>query len=63
MRLKIWVRVVITLIMIISSFFIWKQTGTLGELAQNNTFYLFLCISSWLYITAGQILIYKKIWK
>ena len=63
MRLKRWLRVVITLIVIHISFFIWKQTGRLGELAQNNNFYLILCVLSWFYLIAGQTLIYEKIWQ
>ncbi len=63
MRLKRWVKVLITLIVIHISFFIWKQTGILGELAQKDTFYLILCVSSWIYLIIGQALIYEKIWQ
>ena len=62
-RLKRWVKVVITLLLIHVSFFIWKQTGTLGELAQKNTFYLILCIASWIYLTIGQAMIYGALWE
>ena len=63
MRLKKWVKVVLTLLMIHVSFFIWKQTGTLGELAQKDIIYLVLCVLSWIYLLAGQVMIYEKIWK
>lgn len=63
MRLKRWVKVVITLIVIHISFFIWKQTGKLGELAQTDTLYLILCVASWSYLIIGQTLIYEKIWQ
>lgn len=63
MRLKRWVRVVITLVVIHISFFIWKQTGRLGELAQKDTLYLILCVASWMYLIIGQTLIYEKIWQ
>ena len=62
-RLKRWVRVVITIIVIHISFFIWKQTGRLGNLAQNDRFYLGLCMASWFYLLFGQALIYEVIWK
>lgn len=62
-ELKRWVKVVITLIVIHISFFIWKQTGWLGNMAQKDTFYLILCVLSWLYLIVGQVLIYEKIWK
>lgn len=61
-RLKRWVKVVLTLIVIHISFFIWKQTGTLGELAQKSDFYLVLCASAWGYLLIGQVLIYEIIW-
>lgn len=63
LRIKKWVKVVLTLITIHLSFFIWKQTGTLGELAQHNNFYLILCIASWFYLIVGQTLIYGKLWE
>lgn len=62
-RLKRWVKVAITLITIHISFFIWRQTGTLGELAQKETIYMILCIASWLYLTIGQALIYGALWE
>lgn len=61
-ELKRWVKVVFTIIVIHISFFIWKHTGTLGELAQTNRIYLVLCIVSWLYLLVGQALIYMTIW-
>jgi len=63
MRLKRWVRVVITLIVIHISFFVWKQEGIISGLAQNDDFYLVLCVLGWIYLTIGQMLIYEKIWK
>ena len=63
LRLKRWVKVVITLLVIHISFFIWKQTGRIGELAQKDNIYLALCIASWFYLIVGQTLIYEEIWK
>lgn len=63
LRMKRWVKVVITLILIHINFFIWKQTGTLGMLAQHDKGYLVLTIGAWLYITLGQAMIYKKLWE
>lgn len=62
MRIKKWVKIVITIIVIHISFFIWKQTGTLGELAQKDTFYMILTLVSWCYLIVGQALIYMTIW-
>ncbi len=63
MRLKRWVKIVITILVIHISFFIWKQTGMLGRLAQQDKLYLILCVLSWLYLVVGQVFIYEKIWK
>lgn len=63
MRIKKWVKIVFTLVVIHISFFIWKQTGRLGELAQQDNLYLIMCILSWLYLIIGQVFIYEKIWK
>lgn len=63
LRVKKWVRVVLTLIAIHVSFFIWRNTGTLGSLAQHDKLYLVLCTLSWGYLLIGQVFIYEKIWK
>ena len=63
MRLKRWLRVVLTLVVIHITFFIWKQTGRLGYLAQDNYIYLIMCVLSWIYLLVGQVFIYEKIWK
>ena len=62
-RLKKWVKVVITLVLIHISFFIWRQTGTLGALAQHDKAYLILTIMSWLYLTLGQAILYGALWE
>ena len=63
MRVKKWVKIVITLVIIHLSFFIWKQAGILGDMAQKDVFYLILCIASWFYLTVGQVLIYRALWE
>lgn len=63
LRVKKWVRVVLTLIAIHVNFFIWRNIGTLGSLAQHDKFYLALCLMSWGYLLIGQVFIYEKIWK
>ena len=63
LRMKRWFKVVLTLIIIHISFFIWRQIGTLGQLAQQDNVYLLLCIASWIYLTIGQVLIYGKLWE
>ena len=53
LKLKKWVKVVISLIIIEIGILIYSQTGKLGELAQNNAFYLLLCIMSWIWLIFG----------
>ena len=62
-KVRRWVRVVLTILVIHISFFIWKQTGTLGELAQKDRVYLALCIAGWVYLIIGQVMIYGAIWE
>lgn len=63
LRLKRGWKVVITLILIHISFFIWRQTGSLGSLAQHDMGYLILTILSWLYLTLGQAMIFGSLWE
>lgn len=63
MRLRRWVKVVLTILVIHISFFIWKQTGRLGTLSKTSDLYLGLCIASWIYLLIGQALIYAAIWE
>lgn len=63
MKLKKWVRVVLTLVVIHISFFIWKQAGTIGRLAETSDVYLVMCWLSWFYLLIGQVFIYERIWK
>ena len=62
MRLRKWVKVVLTIIVIHLSFFIWKQTGIIGNRAETSRLYLGLCMASWFYLIIGQTLIYAAIW-
>ncbi len=62
-RLKRWVKVTLTLLVIHLSFFIWKQTGVVGEMALKDNIYLALTVASWMYLVVGQSLIYKVIWE
>lgn len=63
LRLKRWVKVVLTLVAIHISFFIWKQAGIVGRLSQTSDFYLVMCWLTWIYLLIGQVFIYKKIWE
>ena len=62
-RLKKWVKVVITVLVGVAGIMLWKQAGTVGELAQTSTTYFILCLLLWFYLLVGQILILKLLWE
>lgn len=61
--LKKWVRVVLTLIVLAFSVYLYTQTDTLGKLAEESNFYKTLCLMAWGWITLGQLTIYSIIWE
>lgn len=56
-------RGLITILLIILSYFVYTKTGQLGILAQDSNFYLFLAIVSWIWLMCGQFAIYELIWE
>ena len=56
-------RCIVTILLIILSYFVYTKTGKLGILAQNSDFYLFLAIISWFWLICGQFAIYELIWE
>lgn len=63
LRLRKWVKIILTLFVVIINIGIYLKTGMLGELAQTSKFYEVLCISTWIWLLLGQMLIYGFIWK
>ena len=61
-KLRKWVKVVITIILIVVSIVLYSYTGVLGELAQNYKIYQLLCIGTWSWLLVGQMLTYSYIW-
>ena len=62
LKLRKWVKVVLTIILIATSMFTYKQTGILGELAQTSDLYLaldILCIC----LLFGQIGAVTALWE
>lgn len=56
-------RCILTILLIILSYFVYTKTDKLGILAQNSDFYLFLAIISWFWLMCGQFAIYELIWE
>ena len=62
LKLKRWVKVVLTLILLILGIFIYSKVGILGELAQTDRGYQFICLGAWFWLLAGQMIAYNFIW-
>lgn len=62
LKLKGWVKVVLTIIVLIISAVIYSKVGTLGELAQTHKGYQFICIGAWFWLLTGQVLALTFVW-
>lgn len=62
-KLKKWVKVILTMLIVILSLIIYSKVGELGILAQNNDFYLLVCAMCWVWLMAGQFTTYNLIWE
>jgi len=61
-KLKKWVKVVLTILVMLMSLLIYIKIGEFGALAQSSVFYQFMTISGWFWLLTGQFIIYTKIW-
>lgn len=62
-RLKKWVKVLLTILILIISAVIYFKTGYFGELAQDSIFYQVVCLMAWFWLIMGQIMVYVMIWE
>lgn len=63
LKLRKWVKVAITILVILFSTFVYVNEGTLGELRQNSNMYLYICIMGWFWLFFGQIAILNLLWE
>lgn len=63
LKLKRWVKVVLTVVIIIISAFIYSKTGIVGELAQASKLYQLVCFGAWGWLLVGQMITYSVIWR
>lgn len=63
LKLRKWVKVAITILVILFSTFVYVNEGTIGELGQNNNMYLYICIMGWFWLFFGQIAILNLLWE
>ena len=63
LKLKTWVKVGITLIVILLGIVIYKTLGNIGSEAKTNQIASILCITGWTYLVFVQILILIGVWE
>ena len=62
-KLKGWVKVVLTLLIIGVSSFVYKEVGILGQDVNKNTIADALIFGGWLWILFGQFMFLSTIWE
>lgn len=63
LKLRKWVKVAITILVILFSTFVYVNEGTLGELGQNSNIYLYICITGWVWLFFGQMVVLSLLWE
>lgn len=62
-KLKKWVKVALTIIILMISVIVYKNTGVLGELLQTSKYYELLIILSWGWLFVGQLSVLTLLWE
>lgn len=62
-RLKRWVKIVLTALILILSLTIYMKVDYWGFLARSSNFYVAVSIISWFWLIIGQIAVYSRIWR
>lgn len=63
LKLKRWVKVVITLIVIVTWILIYSKLGDIGSEASTNQIAGILCITGWSYLVFVQIIVLAGLWE
>ena len=63
MKLRKWVKMVLTMLLLILSLIIYMKVDYWGFLARSSNFYVAVSIISWFWLIIGQIAIYSRIWR
>lgn len=61
-KLRKWVKVVLTIILIGISILLYSYAGVIGELAQIYKVYQLVCICVWGWLLVGQMIVYGYLW-
>lgn len=62
-RLKRWVKIVLTILLLILSLIIYIKLDYWGFLARSSNFYVVVSIISWFWLIIGQMAVYARIWR
>lgn len=63
MKLRKWVKAVLTMLLLILSFIIYMKLDYWGFLARSSNFYVVVSIISWFWLIVGQMTVYARIWR
>ena len=63
MKLRKWVKVVLTILLLILSLVIYIKLDYWGFLARSSNFYVAVSIISWFWLIVGQMVSYSRIWR
>lgn len=62
-RLKRWVKVFITTIILLFSAWVYSKCGILGQMAQYSDFYEVLVIMAWVWLFFGPMSVLMLLWE
>lgn len=63
LKLRKWVKVVLTIILLFIGNAIYNHTGVSGELAWTSNIYRTICVLEWFYICFIQVILFGLIWE
>lgn len=63
MKLRKWVKVVLTMLLLTLSLIIYMKLDYWGFLARSSNFYVVVSIIGWFWLIVGQMVIYSRIWR
>ena len=63
MKLRKWVKVVLTMLLLTLSLIIYMKLDYWGFLARSSIFYVAVSIIGWFWLIVGQMVIYSRIWR
>ena len=62
-KLRKWVKVVLTMLLLTLSLIIYMKLDYWGFLARSSNFYVAVSIIGWFWLIVGQMAVYARIWR